>query len=220
VVGLTINVVVWTPVRIYRDGLVSALSRDKRLAKVVAPPASATCREQLAALHPAVLVLDATASDAAALAGVACRIPSPVVVLGIAEREREVVAFAEAGVAAYVTLEDTLEVLLRTIHEVAGDDAACSPRIAGMLLRHVASLAIDRDREARRTVHLTRREVEVLGLVGDGLSNKQIAAILSIELPTVKNHVHHILTKLEVKSRARAVALTAGARPEVGVAVG
>lgn len=218
--GRAINVVVWTPVRIYRDGLAFALARDERIARVSAPVDTLTCQEALVALGPAVLVLDAAATEAPELAGAARDISSPVVVLGIVEREREVVAFAEVGVAAYVTLDDPLDVLLRTIQEVAGGDATCSPRIAGMLLRHVASLANQRDRDARRTVHLTRREVEILRLVGEGLSNKEIAARLSIELTTVKNHVHHILAKLGTGSRARAVALTSGSRPEVGVAVG
>jgi two-component system nitrate/nitrite response regulator NarL len=53
---------------------------------------------------------------------------------------------------------------------------------------------------------LTRREREVLDLVADGLSNKQIARRLRIELPTVKNHVHSILDKLDVSRRAQAVA--------------
>jgi two-component system nitrate/nitrite response regulator NarL len=217
--GRTINIVVWTPVRIYRDGLVSALARDERILDVAAPADTAGCREALGTLDPAVLVVDATAPEAPELAAAARGIQTPVVVLGIVEREREVVAYAEAGVAAYVTLDDSLDVLLRTIHEVSAGDATCSPRIAGMLLRHVASLATERDRVTRRTVHLTRREVEILDLVGEGLSNKQIAATLSIELPTVKNHVHHILAKLGVQSRARAVALTSGSRPEVGVAI-
>ena len=218
--GRVTNVVVWTPVRIYREGLVSALVRDERIAGVAAPTDTLTCREVLAALRPTVLVVDAAATEASELAGAARSIQSPVVVLGIVEREREVVAFAEAGVAAYVTLDDPLDVLLRTIYEVAGGDATCSPRIVGMLLRHVASLATERERITRRTVHLTRREVEILRLVGDGLSNKGIAAAVSIELTTVKNHVHHILAKLSAGSRARAVALTSGSRPEVAVAIG
>ena len=130
------------------------------------------------------------------------------------------IAFAEAGVAAYVTLDDPLDTLLRAIRDVALGDATFSPRIAGMVLRRVASLATERERSSRRVVHLTRREVEILELVGEGLTNKEIAAALSIELPTVKNHVHHILEKLGAGSRARAIALTAGAQPEVAVAVG
>ena len=55
--------------------------------------------------------------------------------------------------------------------------------------------------------HLTLREREIVALVGRGLSNKEIARELCIELPTVKNHVHRILDKLGVSRRAEAAAL-------------
>jgi ATP/maltotriose-dependent transcriptional regulator MalT len=61
---------------------------------------------------------------------------------------------------------------------------------------------------------LTRREREILGLIGRGLSNKEIAGSLRIELPTVKNHVHNILEKLRVTGRAEAVS-AARARGEI-----
>ena len=53
---------------------------------------------------------------------------------------------------------------------------------------------------------MTVRELEIVELLEEGLSNKEIAARLSIELATVKNHVHNILDKLDVRSRADAVA--------------
>jgi DNA-binding NarL/FixJ family response regulator len=81
----------------------------------------------------------------------------------------------------------------------------------------VASRADDRHTSAGRSVRLTRREHETLTLIGDGLTNKQIAQQLSIELATVKNHVHHVLEKLDARSRAEAVAMTRGTRPAVTV---
>jgi DNA-binding NarL/FixJ family response regulator len=53
---------------------------------------------------------------------------------------------------------------------------------------------------------LTTREREVLPLIEEGLSNKEIAAVLSIEIPTVKNHVHSVLAKLDVHRRSAAAA--------------
>jgi two-component system, NarL family, nitrate/nitrite response regulator NarL len=54
---------------------------------------------------------------------------------------------------------------------------------------------------------LTAREREIAGLIVEGLSNKEIAARLQIELPTVKNHVHHILSKLNANRRGQAAAM-------------
>jgi two-component system nitrate/nitrite response regulator NarL len=70
-------------------------------------------------------------------------------------------------------------------------------------MRRVATLA-RRPRYATSR-RLTGREVEIIELIGEGLSNKQIARRLDIELPTVKNHVHNILAKLSLNSRVEAV---------------
>jgi DNA-binding NarL/FixJ family response regulator len=83
-------------------------------------------------------------------------------------------------------------------------ELACSPRLAAILFRHVAALA--RDQGSAQSRLLTPREREILELIDGGLMNKEIASALSIELTTVKNHVHHILEKLGVTRRAAAAA--------------
>jgi DNA-binding NarL/FixJ family response regulator len=72
------------------------------------------------------------------------------------------------------------------------------------LLRRVATLADGHD--GARGAGLTAREHEIMELVEQGLSNKEIASALRIELPTVKNHVHNILEKLRVTRRGEAAA--------------
>jgi two-component system nitrate/nitrite response regulator NarL len=91
----------------------------------------------------------------------------------------------------------------------------CPPWVATVLVRRVQALAADRPQPTHR---LTPREEEILDLVGQGLSNKEIAARLYIEVTTVKNHVHNILEKLGVSRREEAVArmranLLSGRRP-------
>jgi DNA-binding NarL/FixJ family response regulator len=93
--------------------------------------------------------------------------------------------------------------LIATLASVVRDEMACSPRIAAALLRRVASLAVERS-PWPSGARLTARELEVLGLIDEGLSNKQIAGRLCIELATVKNHVHNILEKLQVGRRSEA----------------
>jgi ATP/maltotriose-dependent transcriptional regulator MalT len=75
--------------------------------------------------------------------------------------------------------------------------------VTAVLLRRVASLGTERRVDDRSG--LTRRERQIVGLIGRGLSNKEIAGALRIEVPTVKNHVHNILEKLHVHRRAEAV---------------
>src|SRR5881296_1366294 len=87
--------------------------------------------------------------------------------------------------------------------------AICSPRVAACLLRRVAALAAGHGGDLPRA-QLTNREREIVRLIDNGLSNKEIARALGIEVATVKNHVHNILEKLQVHRRGEAAARVRG----------
>jgi two-component system, NarL family, nitrate/nitrite response regulator NarL len=196
-------------VRIYRDGLVEALLADPRLGPVDAVVDAGSCRDAVERRRPSVAIIDASSRGALAVARELRETGVGVVALGIAEQRADVVAFAEAGVSAYLTFDQTLEDLVDAVLAVGRGEAGCSPRVTALLLRHVAALAGDHGGPSQRgrMVPLTPREREVLALLGDGLTNQQIALRLSIQLATVKHHVHNILAKLGARSRAQAVAV-------------
>jgi DNA-binding NarL/FixJ family response regulator len=132
----------------------------------------------------------------------------PVIVLGASEDdESEIVACAEAGVAGYHMRTDSLQDLLRLIRQVAAGEIACTPRISAMLLRRISALATQRQPVAK-DLALTTRETQILKMLELGRSNQDIATQLSITVHTVKNHVHSLLSKLGVGSRAEAAALS------------
>jgi DNA-binding NarL/FixJ family response regulator len=128
------------------------------------------------------------------------------IALAIEDAPGSVASCAEAGVAGYVPRAASLAELRETVLHVARGESPCSPRAAAGLFRRVAALAAERDGRGP-PAGLTRREVQVLDLLESGLSNREIAVRLSIAVPTVKNHVHHILGKLDVRRRGEAVAL-------------
>jgi DNA-binding NarL/FixJ family response regulator len=135
-----------------------------------------------------------------------------VVVLGLRESEKEVLRYVEAGADGYVLRDNSIEKLLDNIRAAADEEALVSPDIAYALMSRVYELAqLFSDVEAGISdpVDLTPREQEVLELVGEGLTNQQIADRLYIEVGTVKNHVHSILQKLDVSSREDAAAYLA-----------
>jgi len=136
----------------------------------------------------------------------ACRPVTRVVVVGIADNHPDLMPLAEAGVAGYVTSDASAEEVVSVVRGVANGEAPCSPRIVAALLQRVAALARER-RDATRASQLTARELEIVALIDRGFSNKQIASDLSIEVATVKNHVHNILEKLNVSRRGEAAAL-------------
>ncbi len=134
-------------------------------------------------------------------------LPTKVLILGLAESKEEVLHYVEAGAAGYVLQNDSVDALLAKLRSTYAGAAMISPEIAGALLSRVAELAQDSERAEVRpnaSIELTAREREILNLIGQGLSNQEIAKQLTIEVGTVKNHVHRILHKLNVADRQTA----------------
>jgi DNA-binding NarL/FixJ family response regulator len=165
------------------------------------------------ALHgtePSVVLLNIETRGSALLLQAAMDIrPSlRVIVLGASEdNESEIVACAEAGVAGYHMRTDSLEDLLVLIRKVAAGGTSCSPRVSAILLRRLSALASQRQ-PAAKELALTTREVQILRMLELGRSNQDIATQLAIAVHTVKNHVHSLLTKLGVSTRAEAAAVS------------
>lgn len=126
------------------------------------------------------------------------------VALGLQEQRQSVIRCGRAGFSGYVDRDASIGDLCQALSDAIAGRLACSPEISSGLLRalfHMEphSRAVDLD-EA-----LTRREGEVLRLIGHGLSNKEIARDLSMSVATVKHHVHHVLQKLKLPRRSLAM---------------
>jgi DNA-binding NarL/FixJ family response regulator len=129
-----------------------------------------------------------------------------VIVLGMSEDDEVgIVACAEAGVAGYHLRTESLDDLLALIRKVADGETSCSPRVSAILLRRLSALATKRQPATQELV-LTGREAQILRMLEMGLTNRDIADELCIAVHTVKNHVHSVLTKLGVSTRAEAAA--------------
>ncbi len=127
------------------------------------------------------------------------------------EGSDEILDYIEAGATGYVSREASFSEMLETIEAVSRGQTPCSPQVAASVLARIEELASHPSQRCTRTidpaVQLTPRESEVLQLVAAGLRNKEIAQQLQIKLPTVKNHVHKILDKFQVKRRREAIRL-------------
>jgi DNA-binding NarL/FixJ family response regulator len=138
-----------------------------------------------------------------------------VVVMGLEETEEEIMAFVEAGADGYVLRDDSVDDLLARLRAAHRGEVLVSPGIAAAIMSRLSELAalFSRvDGAGRNVGDLTPREREVLDLVAEGLTNREIAERLVITEGTAKNHVHSILGKLEVTSRHDAAACVAVAR--------
>jgi len=199
------RVLVVAETRLFRDGLAQTLGREQ-VDVVGAAAAGKDALDCVRSLKPDIVVLDmARVESADMLRELTGALPSvKVVAVGVPEVERHVIACAEAGISGYVRREGTVADLVATLESVTSGEAVFSPRMAASLLRRVAVLAAEREDDV--DVRLTPRESEIAELLADGLSNKQIAQRLCVEVATVKNHVHSILDKLKVSRRGEAAA--------------
>jgi two-component system, NarL family, nitrate/nitrite response regulator NarL len=199
------RVLVVADTRLFRDGLADTLRRS-RVEVAGAAAAGEEALDCVRSLRPDVVLLDmARLGSADTLRALTAVVPTvKVVAVAIPETERHVIACAEAGIAGYVPHDGSISDLMATLDAVALGETLCSPRMAASLFRRVASLAAEREPET--DARLTAREREIVELIADGLSNKQIAERLYVEVATVKNHVHNILKKLNVRRRGEAAA--------------
>jgi two-component system, NarL family, nitrate/nitrite response regulator NarL len=127
-----------------------------------------------------------------------------VLVMGLPKSEAAILQYIEAGTDGYVLQDDSMHELLKNIRAIHRGEALASPQVVAALMTRVAKLAelqAEQGPDAARLSDLTPREREVLALLGQGLSNQEISDHLTIELGTVKNHVHNVLQKLDVNNR-------------------
>jgi DNA-binding NarL/FixJ family response regulator len=194
-------------VRLYREGLTRLLSGHSALTVVGAAPLDPDALPRVAAERPDVVLLEAAAACETQVTQDLARIvpDATIVAYGLVDEERQALRCAEAGVMAFVSGEATSEQLIGAILGARRGEVTCSPRVAALLMRRVRALTQGLAPD-RRHPALTPRERGIIGLIAEGLSNKEIGARLGIELCTVKNHVHNILEKLNVTRRSQAVA--------------
>jgi DNA-binding NarL/FixJ family response regulator len=211
--GDRLRVLVVAAARLYREGIAQALAAQDRFEIAGTARAASEALEVLNAAAPDVALIDLGLPGSLEFVR-AMRVVRPgckIVALSVPDAEDDVIACAEAGVAGFVTLDGSLEDLEAMLDSVGRGETLCSPRMVAALLRRVATLSDGRG--GVRGAGLTARERQIVELVERGLSNKEIARELMIEVPTVKNHVHNILEKMHVTRRSEAAARFRGVAP-------
>ena len=170
------------------------------------------------ALEPDMILLDARIAGGAATAARLreARGAAQVIVFGLEESEDAIIDWAEAGIAGYVADTASMGDLPRLLRHIRRGGQLCSLRVVGGLLRRVARLGRRRTAPGAETVtKLTPRELVIQRCIGAGLTNKDIARQLNISVGTTKSHVHNILGKLNLTSRARVAARMMPAEPSL-----
>jgi DNA-binding NarL/FixJ family response regulator len=201
---VAIGIIIFSDVRFTREALAAIFERNSRLNVKGVAGEFGELFEQSLALHPDIVLIDTAFPDGLAAVRRVKQIAPwvRVVAFALAEREDAVIAWAEAGVSAYIPRSAGLDELVPLLERAMRDEQFCSMRVASGLLRRIAA-----GRSALPTaepIPLTLREMEIIGLINDGLSNKEIARRLDIGVATTKTHVHNALAKLGLARRSQA----------------
>jgi two-component system, NarL family, nitrate/nitrite response regulator NarL len=129
-----------------------------------------------------------------------------IVLVGVELPDNEVLQLIRSGAGAYIDIGQGFDDLLETLKMVRENRSPSRNRLTSLVLSDINRLSQSSDPDVPTS--LTFRESQVLELLTKGCSNKEIAERLSITLNTVKNHVHNVLEKLNVKSRHEAAWIT------------
>ena len=200
------RLVIVTEVRLFREGIARIVADRMPHVSVETGVPDGTLVSRLVELKPDVVLVDApTIRRHAADHDLRGIVPgSQLVAFAVTEDEHDVIACALAGVVGFVDREAPVDDLVAAIGAALHGQPWCSARVAASMCARLVATARAPSGDDE---WLTGRERQVLDLIDQGLANKEIAQRLSIEVSTVKNHVHNLLEKLRVKHRWQAAAV-------------
>jgi DNA-binding NarL/FixJ family response regulator len=199
--------------RLFREGIAELIHKQPGF-KVLA--ASADVEEALAEVReakPDVVLLDFGLEDHDSLALTATvheEVPEArVIIMGLLPLQEDVADYVRAGASGFIMKDATFDQFFDTIRAVAAGAEILPQALTNSLFTQIVKNVPGASKaQLLEAVRLTAREREVIDLLGEGLSNKEIAARLSIAIHTVKSHVHNVLEKLALHSRLEVVAFT------------
>jgi DNA-binding NarL/FixJ family response regulator len=197
--------------RLLREGIAVMLSEQPGLKVVAATPGGEAALRQVRQAKPHVVLVSASLGDSHSLRlAQAAKEASPgvqVVVMAFPPALETVVEFMKLGVSGFIAEDATIHDFVRTIRSVTAGTHVLPPSLVEPLFSQVAhQAATEKEAQLHEAVRLTRRECQIIGMIREGLGNKEVAQRLDIATHTVKSHVHNILKKLGLHTRLQIAA--------------
>ena len=197
-----INALIVAKNRLLREALARVLQKDNGIRVVSAVDFASETVRQIAQAKPHVLILDQTGFDSSSPPVIVEAIRSaPGLKVVLIDLNADHVTFlrsVRAGIAVYLQKDASANQVVAAVNSTAKDKAVFPPELCLALFNWVARQEIP---NGKLRLELTRREVQILQILGCGLSNKEIAAQLDLAEQSVRNHVHRLLRKLDAANR-------------------
>jgi DNA-binding NarL/FixJ family response regulator len=192
--------------RILRDGIKAVINAQADLKVVAASGGNHDTMVQARTKKPHVILLDLGLRNGSGLRLVkdlSRELPQVKVIgMGLIPSQLDVIEFVEAGASGFILKDASIDDVLGTIRSVAGGTKILPPTLTESLFTRVIEQALQKGKGALPdAVRMTKREREIIVLIAEGMSNKEIADRLSLSTYTVKSHVHNILEKMALHSR-------------------
>jgi two-component system nitrate/nitrite response regulator NarL len=192
--------------RILRDGIKAIINKQADLKIVAASGANHDTLLRARRLKPQVVLIDLGLRNENGLRVVATltkELPQTKVIgMGLIPSQKDIIEFVQAGAAGFIFKDATIADVLETIRAVAGGKKILPPLLTGSLFTHVVEHALRKVKgKLPDAVRMTTREREIIALIAEGMSNKEIAQQLNLSTYTVKSHIHNILEKMALHSR-------------------
>lgn len=207
--------------RLLREGI-AALIKDQPDMMLVSSISNGAAVHRLAKLKPQVVLLDLGPHDDKSLHMVEvirAKVPSAkVIIMDLVPVQADLMAFVKAGVSGFILKDATFKEFVKTIRSVADGAKVLPPPMTDSLFSEIVQYAARKGKRGLfRSVRMTKREREVVALIAEGKSNKEIADSLHIAVHTVKSHVHSILEKLALHTRLEIASYVHGQNPTDGL---
>jgi DNA-binding NarL/FixJ family response regulator len=192
--------------RILREGMIALIDAESDMKVVGVSGGSHTTVDQARTTKPHVVLVDLGLrgeSGVRIVATLAREMPRVRVIgMGLIPTQRDIIEFVEAGAAGFILKDATIEEILETIRSVAFGTRVLPPPLAESLFTRVTEQAVRAGNKSLVSgVRMTKREREIIILIAEGMSNKDMSQRLNLSTYTVKSHVHNILEKLALHSR-------------------
>lgn len=206
--------------RLLREGIANVLKRDGGFEVVArAEDGDAVRKMREANTPPDIVLLDLGLEKTNSLklmAQLRNELPQvKFIAMDILPEEVDIIEFVKAGGSGFILKSAALEDYVETINAVAEGQKVLPPVMTTSLFTQIVDTALKSGKEIPdESLRLTAREKEIINLISEGLSNKEIASRLHIATHTVKSHIHNILEKLALGSRLQIAAFARKKMPE------